>query len=346
MGLDRSELEQFALGRGRPLFTGRQLYRGMYAGRECDFAGMTELSRQFRAELSVEWRITYPEIAGRMDSADRSIRYLLRLEDGEQIETVYMPQENRVTLCLSSQAGCAVDCQFCFTALLGLRRNLTAGEIVGQTLAVISDQKVPGRRRLNLVLMGMGEPLLNFEPVMKAVRILADPEGVGIPARRITVSTSGIVPRIYDFAREPVRPKLAVSLNASTEDQRSALMPLNRKYSLAQLMEACRAVPLRPRENLTFEYVMLAGVNDSDEDAARVADLLKGIRAKVNLIPFNAGPGLSYRPSSMSRVLAFQQVLTRRQVPTFIRISRGRDIMGACGQLSLASAMEGGAKPR
>jgi 23S rRNA (adenine2503-C2)-methyltransferase len=345
LGFGRSDLEQFAVELGQPHFTGRLIYRTMYARRVHDFALMTDLSRRFRSELAARWRIAYPQILGRMTSSDGSVRYLLGLDDGEKIETVYMPEENRTTLCLSSQAGCAVDCRFCFTALLGLRRNLTAGEIVGQALAVAADQRIPKRGRLNLVLMGMGEPLLNLGPVMKAVRILADPEGGGIPLRRITVSTSGIVPRIYDFAREPMRPKLAISLNASTEEQRSALMPVNRKYSLSQLMKACSEFPLRPREKLTFEYVMLGGVNDADSDAVRVAGLLGGIRSKVNLIPYNPGPGLPYRASPMSRVLAFQSVLAARRIPAFIRVSRGRDVMAACGQLRLAGATEAGAVP-
>ena len=271
-------------------------------------------------------------------SRDGAVRYLLRLEDGKSIEAVYMPEEARTTLCVSSQVGCAVDCKFCFTALLGLIRNLTPGEIVGQVLAMVKAQRIPPRARLNVVFMGMGEPLLNLPAVMTAVGILADPNGMGLPVRRITISTAGVVPRIADLAQEPVRPKLAVSLNASTDTQRNALMPLNRKYPLRQLLAACRAYPLRPREHLTFEYVMLDGVNDSDADAGRVADLLRGLRSKVNLIPYNSGPELVYRPSPLKRVIAFQEVLMNRRIPAYIRISRGQDVRAACGQLSLASA--------
>ena len=244
--------------------------------------------------------------------------------------------EARTTLCVSSQVGCAVDCRFCFTGLLGLVRNLTPGEIVGQVLAIVKAQRIPPRARLNVVFMGMGEPLLNLPAVMKAVGILADPNGVGLPARRITISTAGVAPRIADLAQEAVRPKLAVSLNASTDEQRNALMPLNRKYPLRPLLAACRAYPLRPREHLTFEYVMLDGVNDSDADAGRVADLLHGLRSKVNLIPYNSGSELSYRPSPLKRVIAFQEVLMHRGIPAYIRISRGQDVRAACGQLSLA----------
>jgi len=225
---------------------------------------------------------------------------------------------------------------------MGVKRNLTAGEIIGQVLALTRAERLPKGARLNVVFMGMGEPLLNLSQVMKAVKILADPQGVGIPLRRITVSTSGIVPRMLDLGQEPMRPKLAISLNASTEEQRSALMPLNRKYPLKELLRACRAYPLRPREHLTFEYVLLDGINDSDSDAARVGDLIRGIRAKVNLIPYNPGPEFSYRPSPLERVLAFQQVLRERHVPAFIRISRGQDISAACGQLRLRDIMDSG----
>jgi 23S rRNA (adenine2503-C2)-methyltransferase len=222
--------------------------------------------------------------------------------------------------------------------LLGAMRNLTPGEIVGQVLAVIESRSLPPRTRLNIVFMGMGEPLLNLPAVLQAVRILADPDGLGIPLRRITISTAGVVPRIHDLAREPMRPKLAVSLNASTDEQRTALMPLNRKYPLRELLDACRSFPLRPRERLTFEYVMLDGINDSHADARRVAELVRGVRCKVNLIPYNGGRELPFRPSPLKRVMEFQEVLTARSVPTFIRISRGQDVGAACGQLRLAGA--------
>jgi 23S rRNA (adenine2503-C2)-methyltransferase len=228
-----------------------------------------------------------------------------------------------------------VDCRFCFTALLGLQRNLSAGEILGQVLAVAEAREILPGTRLNLVFMGMGEPLLNLAQVMKAVHILADPQGFGIPLRRITISTSGIVPRISDMARAARRPKLAVSLNASTEEQRTELMPINRKYPLRELLRVCRAYPLRPRELMTFEYVLLDGFNDTDADARRVGELLRGMRAKVNLIPYNSGSELPYRASSLQRVLAFQQVLAGSKIPAYIRISRGQDVGAACGQLRL-----------
>jgi 23S rRNA (adenine2503-C2)-methyltransferase len=338
LGHSLTELEQLAVHLGQPRYRGRQLYRAIYARREHSFESLTDLKREFRSSLASRYRIAYPEIQGEFASRDGAVRYLLRLEDGNTIESVYMPEESRTTLCLSSQVGCALDCRFCFTALLGVRRNLTPGEIIAQVLAITKAQSVSPRGRVNIVFMGMGEPLLNLPAVMQAVRILADPDGLGIPLRRITISTAGVVPRIHELAREPIRPKLAVSLNASTDEQRTALMPLNRKYPLRQLLDACRSFPLRPRERLTFEYVLLDGVNDSNADAERVAELVRGIRSKVNLIPYNPGPEVPYRPSPLKRVMEFQEVLTARNVPAFIRISRGPDVRAACGQLSLTGA--------
>ncbi len=335
LGLERKELEGLATASGRPAFRGRQIYRAIYERRARAFEGLTELDRRTRDWLSANHSIEYPAVQDRFASRDESVRYLLKLADGETVEAVFMPEEKRTTLCLSSQVGCAVDCRFCFTGLLGVRRNLEAGEIVGQVLALAGDRGVPPDARLNVVFMGMGEPLLNLPPVMKAVRILSDPHGLGLSLKRITISTSGIIPRIQELGREPVRPKLAVSLNASTDEQRTALMPLNRKYPLGALIEACRNYPLRPWEKLTFEYVLLDGINDSDHDAARVAELVRGLRAKLNLIPYNAGPEIPFRPSPLERVLAFQDVLAKRRVPSFIRISRGQDVSAACGQLKL-----------
>lgn len=334
--MTREELERYVVECGEPRYRGSQLYKAIYGRRESDFGNFTDLGRNFRQFLAANCRIAYPEVRQRFLSRDGSVRYLLGLEDGLAVEAVYMPEKGRTTLCISSQVGCAVDCRFCFTGLMGIKRNLTAGEIVGHVLAILCDQHLGQQARANVVFMGMGEPLLNYGAVVKAVKTLADPDGVGISLRRITVSTSGIAPRILDLAREPVRPQLAVSLNASHDEQRTALMPLNGKYPLRELLRACREYPLRPRERLTFEYVLLDGINDSDSDALRVVDLLRGIRSKVNLIPYNPGPELPYRPSPLARVLAFQDILVSRDVPAFIRISRGLDIRAACGQLSLA----------
>jgi 23S rRNA (adenine2503-C2)-methyltransferase len=336
LGLSLQELEEFAVNSGQPRYRGRQLYHGMYVRRVRDLSPLTDLSSDFRESLANHHGIIYPQVEREFASRDGAVRYLLRLTDGNRIETVYMPEEDRTTLCLSSQVGCALDCKFCFTALLGAKRNLTAGEIIGQVLAVVTGQNVARGARLNLVFMGMGEPLLNLAQVLKAIEILADPKGVGITLRHIAVSTVGILPRIEELAIAPMRPKLAISLNASNDEQRSALMPINKKYPLADLLRVCGAYPLRSWEHLMFEYVLLAGFNDADDDARRVADLLGDLRARVNLIPYNSGPQLPFRAPSFERAVAFQKILTDRRIPTFIRISRGQDISAACGQLSLA----------
>ena len=246
-----------------------------------------------------------------------------------------MPSEGRQTICVSTQAGCAVDCHFCLTAQLGLIRNLTSGEILAQVLVPLEEHKAQLAPQTNIVLMGQGEPLLNFEPVMVALRIMLDPEGLGISPRHMTLSTSGIVPGIERLALEKVRPKLAISLNASNDEQRDRLMPINKKYPLSVLMSVCKEYPLRTWEHLTFEYVMLGGVNDAVEDARLVVRLLTPLkRVKVNLIPWNPGE-LPYRESSPERIEEFRQILVDRGVPTFVRYSRGRDVMAACGQLAL-----------
>ena len=241
---------------------------------------------------------------------------------------------HRATICVSSQVGCAVDCHFCMTALLGLKRNLTAGEIVGQVLAVLSERNVDVEsERINLVFMGQGEPFLNYDNFMKAVGLLSDPAGVGIPLSRMTVSTSGIVPRIYDFGKAELRPKLAISLNASDDETRTRLMPINKKWNLEKLMAAARQFPLRPRERLTFEYVLLDGVNDSEKNALEVAGLLRGLRAKVNLIALNPGPDIPFSTPAEGRVHQFQKILVESGIPAYIRRPRGLDIYAACGQL-------------
>jgi 23S rRNA (adenine2503-C2)-methyltransferase len=247
-------------------------------------------------------------------------------------------QKHRATICVSSQVGCAVDCHFCLTALLGVKRNLSAGEIVGQVCAVLNDQKVsPPQDRINLVFMGMGEPFLNYDNFIKAVRLLV--EEVGIPESRMTVSTAGIVPRIRDFGLEAIRPKLAISLNASNDELRTRLMPLNRKWNLEQLLAAARDFPLRNRERITFEYVLLRDSNDAVRNAQEVVELLRGLRAKVNLIALNPGPGIDFATPEEESVLAFQKVLTKAGIPAFVRRPRGRDIYAACGQLKRTVAI-------
>ena len=318
---------QTALGPDQPAFRARQIYDAVYRRRVTGFGEISNLPKPIRARLAKEFPLGLPEVVRRFDSSDGTRRYLLRLADGKTVETVWMPEGDRSTICISSQVGCPVDCKFCLTALMGLERNLTAGEIVGQLLRI----GLP-TDRVNIVMMGQGEPLLNLANVIKATRLLTDPEGIAISPRRITLSTSGIVPKIEELGREPVRPKLAVSLNASTEEQRRALMPITRKYHLKDLIEACRAYPLRPWEKLTFEYVLLKGVNDTDADARRVVQLLAHLNAKVNLIALNPGPEIPFETPEPERVASFQAIL-RRSMPCFIRKPRGLDVYAACGQL-------------
>ncbi len=333
--LDLDQLRRLAERWGLPAYRASQLYHALYVEKRFDFARMTNLPLALRERLAAEAVVGLPEIVGRFHSRDGSVRYLLRLSDGKTIETVWMPEKNRQTLCISSQAGCAVDCHFCATAQLGLIRNLTDGEIVGQVLAVLAEHRGELLPRTNIVLMGQGEPLLNYEPTLAAVRRFADPEGMNLPLRRITLSTSGIVPGIRRLAAEPARPKLAVSLNATTDEQRDAIMPINRKYPIADLLAACRDHPLRPWERVTFEYVLLGGFNDSPDDAHRLIELTRGLRCKINLIPWNAVPELPYRAPTDEAVETFRQILRAARRLALIRRSRGQDVFAACGQLAL-----------
>jgi 23S rRNA (adenine2503-C2)-methyltransferase len=332
LGMEVSEIRE-VLGPEQPEFRARQVYEALYHAQVTDLIQITTLPGTLRERLASGHTVGQPTAEHRYESSDGTRRYLLRLDDGRTIETVWMPEETRDTLCISSQVGCPVDCKFCMTALMGLERSLTAGEIVGQVLYVARDNGLLGQgTRLNIVMMGMGEPLLNLANVIKATRILVDPRGVGLSEKRVTLSTAGIVPKIAELGREPVRPKLAVSLNASTEEMRQELMPITRKYHLKDLLEACRAFPLRPWEKLTFEYALLKGVNDTDADARRVVKLLANLNCKVNLIALNPGPGIPYETPEAERVLSFQ-AMVRRAMPCFIRKPRGLDIFAACGQL-------------
>ncbi len=332
-GQDFTALTRVLAEHGEPRYRARQLYRGLYRERVSKLADLTALPSGLRRELAKDFTPGLPTVDRRFQSIDGTVRYLLSLDDGKSIESVFIPEVKRDTLCISTQVGCPVDCKFCLTALMGLERNLTAGEIVGQVLVLLRQHQLePRRRPVNIVMMGMGEPLLNLEAVLKASRLLADPEGVAIPIRRITVSTSGIPPKMRELGESPERPHLAVSLNASTEEMRRELMPITRKYGLEELLATCRDYPLRPRERLTFEYVLLAGVNDSDRDARRVLGLLAQLKCRVNLIPFNPGAELPYSTPSSERVEAFQSIL-KAQLPCFVRKPRGREIFAACGQL-------------
>ncbi len=332
VGMELEDLRQF-LGPDQPKYRAQQLFDALYKKHVANFSEISNLPQPLLNQLVTISTLGAPQTEKRFDSVDGTLRYLLRLGDNRTIEAVLMPEENRDTICISSQIGCPVDCKFCLTALMGLERNLTAGEIVGQVLYVARENGLsPRDSRLNVVMMGMGEPLLNLENVLKATRILTDSGGVGMSQKRITVSTSGIVPKMEELGRAAVRPKLAISLNASTEEQRRELMPITRKYHLADLMEACRAYPLRTWEKLTFEYVLLRDVNDTDADARRVVRLISRLNCKVNLIALNPGPGIPFETPTADRVESFQEIV-RKAVPCFVRKPRGRDIFAACGQL-------------
>ena len=318
---------------GEPSYRGRQLYRGLYRERLGRLGEIRSLPAGLRESLEREFFAGVPSVSDRFVSEDGTVRYLLRLDDAKTIESVFIPEKKRDTLCISTQVGCPVDCKFCLTALMGLERNLSAGEIAGQVLRLFAEHQLePRTRPVNIVMMGMGEPLLNLDAVLKATRLLADPEGIGVALRRITVSTSGITPKILEMAQYADRPHLAVSLNASTEETRQKLMPVTSKYHLDELLEACGQYPLRLRERLTFEYILLKDVNDTDADARRVARLLANLKCRVNLIAFNPGPEIPYDIPEPERVVAFQDIL-RRSFPCFLRKPRGLDIYAACGQL-------------
>jgi 23S rRNA (adenine2503-C2)-methyltransferase len=364
LGLTLQELTEVMEEGGQPTYRGRQVFEALYGQRVEYVEQISTLPQDFRSELTDRgFSVGLPKIEKKFLSNDGTVRYLVAFADGQSVETVWMPEGdggeagdgseagnevernvgrewNRATICVSSQVGCAVDCQFCLTATLGVKRNLTAGEIVGQICAVLKDQAVtPPQDRVNVVFMGMGEPFLNYENFIRAVRLLA--EGVGIPESRMTVSTAGIVPRIYDLGAELVRPKLAISLNAPNDELRNRLMPLNRKWNLEKLVAAARDFPLRNRERLTFEYVLLEGVNDCPQNARELSELIRGVRAKVNLIALNPGPGIAFQTPAQDRVLQFHKILIAAGVPAFIRRPRGRDIFAACGQLKRTVELAG-----
>jgi 23S rRNA (adenine2503-C2)-methyltransferase len=362
-GLDTVSLAARMIEMGEPAWRGPQLAEAIYRQRLAELSEFTTLPKSLRAKLAVEgWQVGRPQIAQVFRSVDGTERYLVQCQDGVTVETVWMPEgddgetgdgtefENadgdlkeragksrrRATICVSSQVGCAVNCQFCLTAKLGLQRNLTAGEIAGQVASVLNRHAVEvGRDRVNLVFMGMGEPFLNYDNFMGAVELLV--REVELSPQRMTVSTSGIVPGIERFAQEPaeLRPKLAISLNAPNDQVRDELMPINRKWPIEAVIDAVRAVKLRPRERVTFEYVLLAGVTDQPEHALQVARLVRrtGLPAKVNLIVWNPGPGIAYSMPKPEAVEAFRDVLVDQGIPAYLRKPRGRDIYAACGQL-------------
>jgi 23S rRNA (adenine2503-C2)-methyltransferase len=382
-GLELDELTRVMAALGQKPYRARQVFDALYKQRVGSLDEVTTLPVSLREEMrAAGWTVGLPEMVQTAKSVDGTERYLMRMADGETVETVWMPDGDggergdgseaaveeaaevvgaeeavapkidkrnwgalaeqgfrRATICISSQVGCAVNCQFCLTAKLGIRRNLTAGEIAGQVAAVLNRHGVKmGKDRINLVFMGMGEPFLNYESFMQSVRVLVD--GIGVPESRMTVSTSGILPGIEAFAKETVRPKLALSLNASNDIVRERIMPITRKWNIAKLLEAVKAIPLRTREWVTFEYVLLSGVNDQPEHAREVLALLVGMPAKVNLIVWNPGPGIDYHQPAPGDVSVFQKMLIAGGVPTYIRRPRGRDIYAACGQLKRTVAEE------
>ncbi|HXU09758.1 MAG TPA: 23S rRNA (adenine(2503)-C(2))-methyltransferase RlmN [Blastocatellia bacterium] len=337
LGLTQDELREFMGALGEKPYRARQLFQAIHRRRIASFDRITDLPKTLRRILDQHAAITFTEIENVFLSSDGTRRFLLKLGDGSEVESVFMPEQRRDTICISSQVGCPLACDFCMTGVIGLKRNMTAGEMVSQVVIVLNQvygEVVELPKRTNIVMMGMGEPLLNYDEVMKAVRVMADQEGLAIAPRRVTLSTAGIVPRIYDLAKEDVRPRLAISLTASNDELRNKLFPINRKYPLSELIEACRRYPLGDRERLTFEYVMLDGVNDSDRQARELVRLLSSVRAKVNLIPHNPAPELHYGASPMDRITGFQSILTAAGLPSFIRRPRGQDISAACGQLA------------
>src|SRR5947208_10720895 len=343
--LSPAELSEFVAALGEPPYRARQIFAGIHHRRLPSLSEMTDLPKELRAKLGERTVVSILRLESRFLSTDGTRRYLFKTHDNLPVETVFIPEAHRDTICFSSQSGCPLQCTFCLTAQLGLLRNLTAGEIVEQIVIALNDAYGAGvktPRGTNLVGMGAGEPFLNFEALMKAMKIMADPSGLHIVPNRVTVSTAGVVPRIRELSTIPDRPHLAVSLAASTDELRNELMPINKKWPLPELLSACKDFEksLKPGKRCTFEYVMLDGVNDSDAHARQLANLLNrhALRAKVNLIPHNPAEPLPYQSSSMERVESFREKLESKGVHAFIRRPRGRDILAACGQLAARNA--------
>jgi 23S rRNA (adenine2503-C2)-methyltransferase len=340
-GLTEAELREFVHGLGEPDYRARQIFASLHRRRLRSFEEMTDLSKDLRATLAERATASTLTVESRYISEDGTRRYLMKTHDNLPVETVFIPEERRDTICFSSQSGCPLQCSFCLTAKLGLLRTLTAGEIVEQIVVALNDAYGVGTktpRGTNLVAMGAGEPFLAFDPLMRALRIMSSAEGLHIVPNRVTVSTAGIVPKILELARVADRPHLAISLAAPTDELRDELMPINRRWNLEELLAACKEFEksLKPGERFTFEYVMLDGVNDTDEHARQLANLLNRhqLRTKVNLIPHNAAEGLPYQPSSVESVERFKAILEAKGIDAYVRRPRGRDIYAACGQLA------------
>jgi 23S rRNA (adenine2503-C2)-methyltransferase len=340
-GFTQPELVSFVETLGQPAYRGRQLFAALQHRRLRSFDEMTDLPKELRARLNQVAQAATLKIESQYVSSDGTRRYLMKTHDGLPVETVFIPEERRDTICFSSQSGCPLQCTFCLTAQLGLLRSLTAGEIIEQIVIALNDAYGVGikpPRGTNLVAMGAGEPLLNLQSLLNALRVIADPHGLHIVPNRVTISTAGVLPRILELANTSDRPHLAISLAAPTDQLRNELMPINKKWPLDELLSACKVFEktLKPGERLTFEYVMLDGVNDSDEQARQLANLLNrhNIKAKVNLIPHNPADPLPYRPSTDATVERFKNILEAKGIHTFVRRPRGRDIFAACGQLA------------
>jgi len=342
-GLDRQGLAEFLARYDAPAFHARQIYRWLYGRRVFEPAGWTDLALGLRGKLETDARVEAGRFVDRQQADDGTLKYRYELPDGAFVEAVRMEQDERVTLCLSSQVGCALDCSFCLTARMGLKRQLTPGEIVGQAATILGSDG-PADGPFNVVFMGMGEPLHNYDSVLAAYRLLTDAEGFGLSRKRVTISTSGLAPAIEKLAAEPRPPRLAISLNATTDELRDRIMPVNRRYPIERLLSACDRFGRETGERFSFEYVLLSGINDTDDDVNRLVSIVRRRPAKLNLIPFNPVPGwLPYQPPAHGRILEIRDRLLAAGVPVSIRFSRGAGARAACGQLALLpdSTMEG-----
>jgi 23S rRNA (adenine2503-C2)-methyltransferase len=333
VGASLEEIETAVRGMEEPAYRARQIYAGIYRRLLHSWDQFTDLGKKFREKLKDQFVIEYIPVRQVFVSRDGTRRYLFEVAPGHRIESVFIPEERRDTLCISTQVGCAGGCLFCATGKLPMRRNLSPGEIVGQVLSLQADRGSVSKR-LNVVVMGMGEPLHNYENVMKAIRLMTDDRGMSISARRVTLSTSGVVPGIRKLAEEPVIPNLAISLNATTDAVRDLLVPINKKWNIAALLDACRSFPFEQRRRITFEYVLIDGINDSPEDAHRLARILQGLKKKINLIPLNADPWIPLKAPGLERVLQFEKILADHHITVNIRRPRGDDVSAACGMLA------------
>ena len=333
-GMEAAEIQEVVSGLGEPAYRTKQIYGWLYKKRARGFAEMSDLGRRTRERLEAGHELRRPAVAQRQRSSDGTVKYLFRLDDGASVESVYIPEQRRRTICISTQAGCPLKCGFCLTGIAGYKRNLRAWEILGQA-ATVMDEAPEGPASWNVVMMGMGEPLLNLQPTLKALRILMDPEGFAVSPKKLTLSTVGILPALEELMREPVRPNLAISLHAPNSRLRSRLMPIEARYPMADVIAAARRYPIPRGGRVTYEYVLLGGVNDSAAHARELVGLLRDSRCKVNLIPLNPAPDIPFEPPSPRAVDTFCDILAAAHITVSVRRPRGQDISAACGQLRL-----------